>query len=169
MADLHFKLADYGPYLRKLAKSEIPAAMDRAMLSAALRCVPIMQTRTRRAPASNPSGISVGGAFNYGDYLRAWKAVPIPRGARLLNDRRYASVIEEGRRPGATRPPILALTHWAQRRLGVSAEDAKKIAFAVANSIKSRGLLPRRVLGSAMPELWAAANAEIVRELRRVL
>ncbi len=158
---------DYERYLRNLAAEKIPKAMERGVLSGAMRCIPIVQESVETAPPANPSGKGTGGAFNYGDYKRAWKSRPISGGAQVYNDRTYAAVIEEGRRAGAKMPPSEpdVIGHWAQRRLSVSAKEAKAISWVIRRAIKQRGLNPRYVLTRALPKMDRAVLEEIIREL----
>jgi predicted CopG family antitoxin len=158
---------DYSAYLRNIATAEIPKAIERGCLSGALRCIPIVQRSTETAPPANPAGKGVGGAFNYGDYKRAWKATPTKGGAAVFNDRLYAAVIEEGRRAGAKMPPSDpdVIAHWVQRHLGKSKKEAKQLSFVIRRAIKARGLNPRRVLARAIPEMDKAVDEEIIREL----
>lgn len=52
----------------------------------------------------------------------------------------YADDVEFGRTPG-TMPPPDALIRWVQRKLGIGDEkEARRVAFAVALSIKRRGI-----------------------------
>lgn len=52
----------------------------------------------------------------------------------------YSDIIEFGRHPG-TYPPIDPLIRWVRRKLEVKDDKAaRRIAFAIANSIKKRGI-----------------------------
>jgi len=54
----------------------------------------------------------------------------------------YADVIEYGRSPG-TMPPFEVLFKWVRRKLGVrNVKKARSIAYAIALSIKKRGIMP---------------------------
>jgi len=52
-----------------------------------------------------------------------------------------AVIIDDGARPHF--PPVDAIALWAQRKIGLSREEAKKAAFPIARRINRRGL-PRR-------------------------
>ena len=108
----------------------------------------IVTTETRYAPpASAKGGI---GAVDTGNYLRGWQVtravIDGARGVLITNSAAYMAVIERGRRAGSTRPPIAVIAQWAQRKLGLPLEVAKKAAFPIANAIKRRGLYARRVM-----------------------
>jgi hypothetical protein len=50
----------------------------------------------------------------------------------------YTYWLANGRKPGVA-PPISALMPWVTAKFGVSGNEAKGIAFAVANKIKNEG------------------------------
>ena len=52
---------------------------------------------------------------------------------------RYAIPVEIGRRPGQRQPPLAPLADWAVQKLGVSHEEARGVAFAIARKIGKRG------------------------------
>jgi len=160
---------DYEAWLLKLAQEKIPEAMERGAVSGAARCIPLLHTATDTAPPANPSGKGSGGAFSSGKYKSMWRSRPIRGGAQVFNDASYAAVIEEGRRPGAKGPPFTpdVIAGWAQRRLGLSAKEAKNAAFAIRRAIKVRGLRARKVLTTSIPKMTDVVLEEIVRELER--
>jgi hypothetical protein len=131
-----------------------------------------MQERTRTAPPANPHGVGTGGAFNYGSYLRAWKAAgdygqlkgSNEDAAVLFNNSKYAGVIELGRRIGKL-PPLKMIARWAQRRLALSPKDAQRAAWPIAHAIKKRGLAGRHVMGGAIPTLGQFFLEEMVHSL----
>jgi len=61
---------------------------------------------------------------------------------RVFSSLPYAVVMEEGRRVGApiSRAGIDAIGLWAQRKLGLSADEAKSAKWAIANVIVSQGI-----------------------------
>lgn len=63
-------------------------------------------------------------------------------GGRVFSSLPYAVVMNDGRRPGApiSREGIDALGLWAQRKLGLSAEEADRAKWAIANSIVAQGI-----------------------------
>ena len=162
---LTFSPKQYAAHLRKLAAGGVEAALKRGCVSGAARCVPIVQRSVETAPPANPAGVGTGGAFNTGQYKRAWKSAPIPNGAVVSNDQKYAVIVEEGRRPGAAMPPDSAIRPWIQRRLGLSDKEAASLSFVIRRAISRRGLLPRKVLQRALPEMDEAVLSEIIREL----
>lgn len=135
------------------------AAAQRGILSGALRCVPEMQRRSKAA-----------GAFNIGTYVRSWRAIPTPNGAKIWNVSGVeAAVIEDGRRAGARMPPPAAIQRWAQRKLGLSAKQAKGAAFVLARAIAVKGIKGKHILRDAVPALIKIVTAEAFREMRRTI
>jgi hypothetical protein len=117
-----------------------------------------------------------------GHYRRAWKVTQIPKGAILGNDAPYAPVIELGRRPGATAPPLAPILDWVfkkfrrerkwkARHSGKRAElkelqqhaEMRQIAFAIQQKIKKRGMAPRHIMTGAQRRLGGLAEQEIAR------
>ena len=83
----------------------------------------------------------------------------------------YASIIETGRRKGAKMPKIMEngtpgpIVRWAQRRLGMSQKEAQSVAFVISRAIKRRGLVPRKVMERALPEVERLVREEKLHEL----
>ncbi|HET8838047.1 MAG TPA: hypothetical protein VFM82_03545 [Flavobacteriaceae bacterium] len=55
-----------------------------------------------------------------------------------IRGRDYSYYLVNGRKPGK-RPPIAPLERWAQAKLGLSGQQAKSAAFAIANKIAKEG------------------------------
>ena len=167
MVTIPIRAQDYAQYIRRVAAIKLPRALEAGTLAGCMHCIPIVQHSVETAPPANPAGLGAGGAFSSGTYKRSWRAGPVRGGARVYNDRTYASVIELGRRPGAKMPPGNpdVIGHWARRRLGLTEREAKSVSFVIRRAIGRRGLLPRRVLGRALPAMNQAVNQEIVRAL----
>lgn len=143
--------------MRKLG-AKYNTAMSRAMTSTAMRARAVMvaETDTKRV-------------VNTGFYRRAWKAEQLANYTiRVFNDATYAGVIEKGRRVG-TMPPVEPLARWAQRKFRIPYSKARGVGFAIARSIKRRGLPARNVLEDAKPKLRQAMNEEFTREITNAL
>lgn len=156
----------FAAHLSRLGAGFQPAVVH-ALQSGALRAVPLLQQATAQAPPASDRG-SVG-AVNTGFYRTAWSARSRPDGAVIANAAPYAGVIEYGRRAGAKTPPAEAIARWAQRKLGLSEEEARAAAFPIARAIARRGLRERRVLRSVLPDLPGILKEEIERALRELL
>lgn len=78
---------------------------------------------------------------------------------RVFSALPHAVVMDQGRRPGApiSREGIEAIGLWAQRKLGMSPDEAKGAKFAIANAIVKRGLPAKQFaekgLQSARPRI----------------
>jgi phage gpG-like protein len=158
----------YQQWLGDLGGNMKEAAV-RGIRSGAMRGAVATQEQARRAvPASANGGI---GAFNTGAYVRSIKSSSIEGGATIHSNSPYAGIIEHGRRPGAKRPPKQAIVAWAQRRLGMSRQEAENVAFVYARAIGARGLKARNVFKKAFPAQEQAVIkdmlAEVDKELRK--
>lgn len=56
----------------------------------------------------------------------------------IIKGAKYTYQLVHGRKPGK-RPPISALTSWVEDKFGYRGQEAKSMAFAVANKIAERG------------------------------
>lgn len=142
------------PLLRKLGPAG-KKAIARGALSGALLGVVYMQKRTADESI-----------FDRGGYRRGWKARATSNGAILMNDAPYSPIIEDGRRPGARRPPLAVIERWAKRKLALTSEEAKRAAFPIAQAIGARGIKGKHVLRDAVPALVKIVQQEVERELR---
>ena len=59
-----------------------------------------------------------------------------------------ALFVELGTKPHM--PPVSALIGWVQERLGVSAQDAKRVAFLIARKIARKGTDPQRIFAKTL-------------------
>ena len=159
------RLGDYISRLGPLAHQGI----RNGLLSAAQRARVMVVDATRAAPPANPAGTGKGGAVNTGAFLRAWKSevVSARDAVHIYNQAPYAGVIEYGRRPNSTPPPVEAIARWAQRRFRMPYERARGLAFGIAKRIGRRGLAGRFILTS--PEMQGRLAEMFVEELRAEL
>jgi len=153
MATIRISITKFAEHAKRLAADFIPT-VKRGMVSGAARCVVVMQDATRAARV-----------MDTGYYLRAWESSSTADGARVYNVSPYAGVIEHGRRPGARMPPVQVIARWLQRARGLSRKEAEAAAFPVARAIAARGIAGKQVMTKALPQLMAAVEAEVLREL----
>lgn len=171
---LKTNLADWGDWYRKLGgrthgtRSRLFIAVRRGLIRAGHRAVGELQRATSAAGPANPNGTGTGGAVNTGNFKRSWKNTPMTDGALVHNTAAYGGVIEGGRRTGRF-PPMNAIRDWAQRRLGLSREEAARAAFPIARAIAKRGLMARKVMASTLPAIEKFLAGEIEAELQREL
>lgn len=163
---LKIDIKDYPGFYKKLGPRMLVAA-KRGALRGGMRAVTTLHKATRDAGPANPQGVGTGGAFNTGEFNRAWKAEGTDYGARVYNDRPYAGVIEGGRRPGSRFPPMKLVARWAQRRLGLSEKEAARAAYPIAKAIAKRGLKGRKVMLNSLPQIYKDFRVELEKELDR--
>lgn len=79
-----------------------------------------------------------------GELKNAWRVSPpgvTP--VTITNSAPYAGIVERGARPHAvSREGIEAITGWARRKLGLPEDEARGVAFAIAQKLKERGQEP---------------------------
>jgi hypothetical protein len=90
-----------------------------------------------------------------GAYRSGWFFKVSGNGITIGNIAGHAVFVENGRRAGATPPPVIAIEGWCERHLG-----RKDIAWAVARSIGKKGIRTRRVFTNPITERW------IIKQLR---
>lgn len=73
---------------------------------------------------------------------------------KIVYPAKYASDVEFGRTAG-TMPPVEPLQKWARRKLGVDEKKAKGLGWAIAVTIKKRGVLPSPFLQPAIEQAKA--------------
>lgn len=101
-----------------------------------------------------------------GGYRRSFVVRRVPGGAELRNLAPYAGVLELGRRPGATPPPVAVLEAWARRKLGLQPKEAKAAAFAIRKAISRRGLPPHHIMRRTARQAMRWYVADLRRMLR---
>lgn len=168
MSTQQLSIKEWSKFHKELAENFWPA-VERGLKSGARRALTILHQSVETAPPASPRG-SVG-AFNTGDFKRRWKfrLVSMGNAVEFYNEHPAAPVIEDGRRPGAKQPPVDALVPWVRRKLHVTKQEAKGIAYVVARAIGKRGLRARKVLGRALVWMQAAIEGDVEHELDRVL
>jgi len=150
-------LPQWSSWLAQLGKKLKPAAL-RGMHRGALESIAILQRRTSDV-----------GAVNTGQLKRSWKSQMFADGVAIYNVAPYSGVVEYGRRVGAQQPPSDVIAKWAQRKLGVSAKEAKGLGFVIARSIKKRGIKGRPILTGSLPKIEDAVFRGIQEEVGREL
>ena len=155
---MQMTMREWVAYQGSLGDRYVPTALA-GVLSGVMRCLVLLQERTRRA-----------GAVNTGRYLAAWKVSKLPNGARVFNQAPYAGVIEQGRRPGKF-PPVTAIERWVTRKLGLKGAEARTAAFLIGRAIQRRGIRARRILTDPanLEAMTALVQEEVSRVLREML
>jgi len=164
-------LKDFRQYVKKLNKNLTghEGAVVRGVHSGLYRAITVVQRAAEQAPPASPNG-SVG-AVNTGAYRQAWQVETTRYGGRIWNSKAYSGVIEYGRRAGSKAPPYREIELWARRKLGLSAEEAKRASYPIAKAIAKRGLSARKVLTSSRTEseILRVVMEEIKREVKEAL
>lgn len=163
----------WAAWMAKLGTEFMPA-VQRGVVSGALRSVTVMYRRTAEAPPASARGSM--GALDTGHYRQAWKAGALPNGAHVFNQRPYAGVIEHGRRAAFVGyQGIKNLQGWAHRKLQLSMDEARDAAFAIARTMSpspwggGRRLVGRDVMGGGIVEMTRVVLNEVMFELDRAL
>lgn len=93
-----------------------------------------------------PSGTGSGPWGHLANSIQAGAPVPAAKGWQVPvgTPAEYATVIEDGRKPGGPMPPISAIHDWVWQRRFLfedieTEEDALHVAFAVAKNIAKNG------------------------------
>lgn len=164
-------LKDFKSYIKKLRKNLVghESAVVRGIHSGVIRGVGIAQQATLGAIPASPNG-SVG-AVNTGEYYRGWTFDLRPTGGRVYNRAAHARWVDHGRKAGSKMPPTKSLALWAQRKLGLTAQEAKGASFAIARAIARRGLAARNILHGPVTQdkITRAVMEEIRREIKEAL
>lgn len=108
-----------------------------------------------------------------GTYRRSFKVAKTESGVSIYNPLLYASVLEEGRRPGGKMPPLDEITRWVIRKglvkgrgRGASRDKAARaIAYVIARGIARKGMKPRRILARSEARLTPLVMAAIYKAL----
>lgn len=107
-----------------------------------------------------------------GTYRRSFVTEDLPTGAAFYNYAPHAAIIENGRRPGARMPPVLALALWVFRKGIVKGgrakmvseerwQEARSIAFAIARAIQKRGLPAHAVMARINARLQPLVERDV--------
>jgi hypothetical protein len=166
----------------KHVSGAIERSAKRGMLSAALKIQAIIQTEI--IPAEDPPPI------NTRAYAAAWGNPPVEtdQGIDLVNTMPYASIIEGGARAENIKigtAMIDALTSWVimkglvGRPRGAAGrqqaeQDARQIAWAIAVSMKKKGIFNRggtglRIAEKAAKRAPAIVAHEVAAEIKRAM
>ena len=81
---------------------------------------------------------------------------------------RYAVPVELGRRPGQRQPPVQTLCDRAEVRLGVSPEESRAVAWAIARRIAVEGTEGAHMMRDGMRAVAGTVEAILARGMDRV-
>ena len=77
---------------------------------------------------------------------------------------KYAEVVEVGRKAGSF-PPVAPIALWAQRKLGVGADDAESVGFLIARKIFKSGTEGAHMFENA----WKQDEAWVMNQMQGIL
>ncbi len=151
--------------LPKSIKGDAPKKIiDRAIIIGINRILPDLRKRMIKVSPRGGQGL----------LRNSWQISPAKKdvGGRIIGkvssigERGIAAlVIDKGARPHFP-PPGPDLQRWVRRKLGISAgREAKRVAFAVAQSISKRGLPARRIF----TRTFRGLRSGITRELQKTV
>lgn len=165
------KIEDAPAWAQRHAKTMEEAAL-RGLRSAAQRIITKIQTDI--IPNTKLSDGRVAPPVDRGQYRAGWRYRPITRGAMITHiDQKMAAIMEYGVRAENVkigRKMIDALTTWVMRKsLALDAIEAKQIAWAIAKTMKDKGMEGRKVLERAMAAAPDIVREEVNYELQRAL
>jgi len=143
-------------------------AAERALLATGNRLVATIQNEI--IPKEEPKPV------DRGIYRAAWRAKKIKGGAEVYNTAPHAVFIEYGVRAQNVKigPAMInALEQWVMRKGIASKKEARSVAYAIAMSMKKKGIFNRggrgglRILDKALDRLGDFLNKEFQVEIRR--
>lgn len=95
------------------------------------------------------------------------RAVETTGGAVIIDDAPYAGIIELGARPHwIGKKGIQAIRDWFMFKLGLSADEALRAAFAMRHKIATEGQRPTYFFRKRLPVLRRILAAEVERALK---
>lgn len=158
-------LDDAAKFIGGKVTDEIKAAMRRGLFSAAKRMASMIVGRY--IPTAQPPPV------DRGEYKAAWNSGKEGEGAFFENTSAHAPMVEYGVRAGRIAPSravIAAVAAWAVRKGMTDAATSTRVAFAIVNNLKSRGIVARAIMEKANNDLLATVvNEELERELTRAV
>lgn len=122
----------------------------------------------RRAAAAGAEALaSVAPVGVTGQFKTKLRATDVPGGAIIVDDAPYAGVIELGARPYKMgRKGVMAVAEWFQYKLGLSASEAMRAAYAFRTKVAVEGQKPTYFFRKRLPVLRRILGAEIERVLK---
>ena len=83
--------------------------------------------------------------------------------------KRYAGVVELGRKAGSKRPPIAPLKNWLMKKKSLSSKEASRAAYGLSIHIGREGTRPQLQWARNIPRFKLIAERELKMGLGRVL
>jgi len=166
-------LSDAAPWVRELGQ-EVSVAAVRGLQSAAF--LGLNRLLTQIIPSRSPQPV------DRGLYRAGWRVITSPDGADIENNEPHAAFIEDGVRGSNVkvgRLMIQALTEWVTRKGLAQGTEAVSAAWAIAQSMKRRGIFNAYAGSSALGGLRILAELntmlpgiiqdEVMREIKALV
>lgn len=118
-----------------------------------------------------------------GRAAKSLKYEKLPDGLAIYGEE-YFEQIDKGRMPNNSRPPLQPIFQWVQRRMAVDdAKEARRVAFAVQQTIAERGTIKRfgykgadildfiiktEIKNKFQPEAMKLVKTELLKEAKRL-
>lgn len=145
---------------------EAPAMVAEEMTTAIREASLLVEREVRER---TPIGIGGGGGLAGSIGARDPEVVPGEGVVGVVGTSlRYAVPVELGRRPGQRMPPVRALQDWAEIRLGVSAEESRGVAWAIARKIAIEGTDGAHMFRAGLAASAGAVERIVVHGLDRI-
>ena len=118
-----------------------------------------------------------------GRAAKSLKYEKLPDGLAIYGEE-YFEQIDKGRMPNNSRPPLQPIFQWVQRRMAVEdAKEARRVAFAVQQTIAEKGTIKRfgykgadildfiiktEIKNRFQPEAMKTVKEELLREAKQL-
>lgn len=154
-AELTYNLTDLRGLARKhprIAREEISKVLD-------IIVTRLVGATVEKTPRGVGGGAGLAGSI-HGEVAGRGNPVTGKWGTPLA----HGEVVEKGRTAGKRMPPVEPIARWAQRKLGVPADEARSVGFVIARSIAEHGFEGAHMF----EEAWDENEAWAQRELRSI-
>lgn len=100
---------------------------------------------------ANPAGSTGGIELLGGVLIDPLGAAPVEITGRVFSSLPYAYVMDQGRRKGGpiSRAGVASIGLWVRRKLGLSGKEAQSAMYAIAWSIRHKGIKPTYFMSKA--------------------
>jgi hypothetical protein len=128
---VHFDLSEIETFIKDL--SAIPALTERENEVAMVKSLAVTHGEIAGLTPVNIGNLR-------GSELTSIQGEPINLTGNVYTDAIYGWSVEEGRKPGSMPPvEVDGLEYWVRRKLGITDDSARQVAFVIARAIGRRG------------------------------
>lgn len=126
----HFDLSEIETFIKDLLA--IPALTERENEAAMVKSLAVAHGEIAGLTPVNIGNLR-------GSEVTSIRGEPVNLTGNVYTDALYGWPVEEGRTPGKAPPPVDAIEIWVRRKLGISDDSARQVAFVIARAIGRRG------------------------------